>query len=87
MVLYYNYKMLYVFLCFYWSIMVKTVFWSRSQIEMGINVIGKRKVKVVTVIIYDIFNNPPMLNIKFGAGAASHYGSGSSKIMQLCKIV
>jgi hypothetical protein len=32
----------------------------------------------------DIFNNPPMLNMKFGAGAvgagaASRYGSGSDK--------
>jgi hypothetical protein len=44
--------------------------------------------KVKTIIVCDIFNNPSVFDIKFragadGAGAASHYGSGSRKMMRL----
>jgi hypothetical protein len=52
------------------------------MIDMVTNLNGKNK-QVVTFC--DIFNNPPMMNMKFGAGAvgagtgaASRYGSGSS---------
>jgi hypothetical protein len=31
-------------------------------------------------------SNPPVLVIKFGAGAASRYGSGSSKMMLLLRL-
>jgi hypothetical protein len=31
----------------------------------------------------DIFYNPQVQNMKFGAGAASRYGSSSDKIMRL----
>jgi hypothetical protein len=36
-------------------------------------------------LLRDIFDNPPMLNIRSEAGAASHFGSnsGSTKMMQL----
>jgi hypothetical protein len=34
----------------------------------------------------EIFNNSLMLNIKFGAGAAACYGSGSTKIMRLLAV-
>jgi hypothetical protein len=38
-----------------------------------------------TTLLYFVtrFNNLFMLNINFGAGAASRYGSGSTKIMRL----
>jgi hypothetical protein len=51
------------------------------MIEMVLNKIWK----VITVIVFDIFYYPPMMNIKVGtgAGAASLYGSGSTKIMRL----
>jgi hypothetical protein len=44
--------------------------------------------KVKTVSVYDIFSNPPVFIIKFGAGAigagaASLYGSSSTKMMPL----
>jgi hypothetical protein len=42
------------------------------MIEMDINVNGKSK-----------NCNPHVFAIKFGAGAASRYGSGSTKMMQL----
>jgi hypothetical protein len=49
------------------------------MIEMVINM--NRKSKTVTVGY--IFSNPSALVIKFGAGAALHYGSGSTKKMRL----
>jgi hypothetical protein len=51
-------------------------------IKMVTNMNGKSK---KTVTLCDIFKNALMLNIKLGAGdrAASRYGSGSTKIMQL----
>jgi hypothetical protein len=33
--------------------------------------------------VCDIFNNTPVLNIKYEAGAASRYGSCSTKMMRL----
>jgi hypothetical protein len=46
--------------------------------------------KIKTVTVCDIFSAPPVFIIKFGAGAgadgaraASCYGSGSAKMMQL----
>jgi hypothetical protein len=44
--------------------------------------------KLETVTVCDIFDNPPMFNFRFGAGAARaggvlRYGSGSIKMMQL----
>jgi hypothetical protein len=53
------------------------------MIEKDINMNGKSK---KTVIVCDIFINPPGFNLNFGdgaAGAASHYGSGSTKMMRL----
>jgi hypothetical protein len=41
------------------------------------------KSKKKTVRLCDIFNNTLMQTIKFGAGAASRYGSGSAKMMLL----
>jgi hypothetical protein len=45
-----------------------------------------------TVIVCDIFNIPPRLNIRFGAGAVtvgapSRCGSGSTKMMQLLAVL
>jgi hypothetical protein len=44
--------------------------------------------KVQTVTVFDIYNNSAMMNIEFVpvasvAGAASFYGSGSTKMMRL----
>jgi hypothetical protein len=53
------------------------------MIEKDINMNGKSK---KTVIVCDIFINPPVFNLNFGdgaAGAASNYGSGSTKMMRL----
>jgi hypothetical protein len=36
-----------------------------------------------TVLVSDILDNPPLLNIKFRAGAGSRCGFGSTKIMRL----
>jgi hypothetical protein len=55
------------------------------MIEMAINVTEERK---KTIKVCDIFNNPPVFNIKFGAGAvgarsASPYGSGSATLLKI----
>jgi hypothetical protein len=39
--------------------------------------------KIKTVTVCDNLSNPPVFIIKFGAGAASRYGSGSTKMMRL----
>jgi hypothetical protein len=39
--------------------------------------------KVKTVTVCDVFSNLSVFVIKFGAGAASRYGSGSTKMMRL----
>jgi hypothetical protein len=36
-----------------------------------------------TVTVCDIFDNPPMLKIRFRTGAASRCNSGSTKMMRL----
>jgi hypothetical protein len=50
------------------------------MIEKDINMNGKSK---KNVIVCDIFINPPVFNLNFGDGAASNFGSGSTKMMRL----
>jgi hypothetical protein len=42
---------------------------------------NRKSMKLVHFVIF--FDNLFMLNISFGAGATSRYGSGSTKMMQL----
>jgi hypothetical protein len=45
--------------------------------------------KVKTAIVWAIFINPPVFNLRFGAGAgaASRYGSGSAKLFSILFLI